>query len=349
MSTIGDFSPEAYELLREYYGEKLTSVRDQDFHEVAVLGEMETETLTLTAKYLTDPENFSEEELWEFARCQRPDGSFYGTRGTCRKGKPVSADAKDEDMERVKKEEKAAKEKRKDARKKMSGMKPSLREIAKAMDENEEERGVKKEPSDRAKKRRFNKAKKEMSAETLKDSREEVDKLAEKSKKAIEAKRRTKKKSEEAPKPMSLEDMRASTLKDMEASLLKIEKEAEKKAKGNNETTNPFRDNDVAREELENKKRRKSSKSEVDAAKSSQDKKQSEKGRKPKKTKTPAIKDEDVEAALMEMDRDGDISDKTFEKLRQGGRSMTEILEAIENYGIPSKKRGKSNGRKSGK
>lgn len=27
--------------------------------------------------------------LWEFARCQRADGSFYGTRGTCRKGKKV--------------------------------------------------------------------------------------------------------------------------------------------------------------------------------------------------------------------------------------------------------------------
>lgn len=29
--------------------------------------------------------------LWEFARCQRPDGSYYGTKGQCRKGKEVGA------------------------------------------------------------------------------------------------------------------------------------------------------------------------------------------------------------------------------------------------------------------
>ena len=28
----------------------------------------------------------SEEEIYEFARCMRPDGSFYGTRGKCKKG-----------------------------------------------------------------------------------------------------------------------------------------------------------------------------------------------------------------------------------------------------------------------
>lgn len=37
--------------------------------------------------------SFNEEaqEIWDFARCQRPDGSFYGTRGKCRKGSEVGA------------------------------------------------------------------------------------------------------------------------------------------------------------------------------------------------------------------------------------------------------------------
>lgn len=36
-------------------------------------------------------DNFSEEaqEVLDFARCQRPDGSFYGTSGQCRKGTPT--------------------------------------------------------------------------------------------------------------------------------------------------------------------------------------------------------------------------------------------------------------------
>lgn len=37
--------------------------------------------------------DFSEEALavWDFARCQRPDGTFYGTRGKCKAGKEVGA------------------------------------------------------------------------------------------------------------------------------------------------------------------------------------------------------------------------------------------------------------------
>lgn len=31
-------------------------------------------------------------EKYDFARCQRSDGSFYGTGGTCRKGSPVGDD-----------------------------------------------------------------------------------------------------------------------------------------------------------------------------------------------------------------------------------------------------------------
>jgi len=36
-----------------------------------------------------DSESFS--EAYDFARCQRPDGSFYGTSGTCRKGTDAGA------------------------------------------------------------------------------------------------------------------------------------------------------------------------------------------------------------------------------------------------------------------
>jgi hypothetical protein len=36
-----------------------------------------------------DQQAFS--EAYDFARCQRPDGSFYGTAGTCRKGSPAGA------------------------------------------------------------------------------------------------------------------------------------------------------------------------------------------------------------------------------------------------------------------
>ena len=30
--------------------------------------------------------DFAEGEVYDFARCMRADGSFYGTRGTCKKG-----------------------------------------------------------------------------------------------------------------------------------------------------------------------------------------------------------------------------------------------------------------------
>ena len=33
--------------------------------------------------------DFTELDSLEFARCQRPDGSFYGTSGVCRKGTSV--------------------------------------------------------------------------------------------------------------------------------------------------------------------------------------------------------------------------------------------------------------------
>ena len=48
--------------------------------------------------------DFSEGEVYDFARCVRPDGSFYGTGGTCRKG----SDAGDKKPEAPKKTSKGA-------------------------------------------------------------------------------------------------------------------------------------------------------------------------------------------------------------------------------------------------
>lgn len=36
----------------------------------------------------------SAQELWDFVRCQRPDGTFYGTKGKCRKGTLAGAKPK---------------------------------------------------------------------------------------------------------------------------------------------------------------------------------------------------------------------------------------------------------------
>lgn len=46
--------------------------------------------------------DFSETDAYDFMRCQRPDGSIYGTGGTCRKGTPVGDDVKAEKKEEVK-------------------------------------------------------------------------------------------------------------------------------------------------------------------------------------------------------------------------------------------------------
>ena len=52
-------------------------------------------------------EDFSESalEALDFARCQRPDGSFYGTSGQCRKGAPVDPREKKEAKAKDKKAE----------------------------------------------------------------------------------------------------------------------------------------------------------------------------------------------------------------------------------------------------
>ena len=45
-------------------------------------------------------EKFRQE--YDFARCQRPDGTFYGTSGTCRKGSPVGAKETDKSVKEKK-------------------------------------------------------------------------------------------------------------------------------------------------------------------------------------------------------------------------------------------------------
>ena len=45
-------------------------------------------------------QDFSEaaQDALDFARCQRPDGSYYGTAGQCRKGTPVDAKKLKDDL-----------------------------------------------------------------------------------------------------------------------------------------------------------------------------------------------------------------------------------------------------------
>lgn len=120
-------------------------------------------------KYSEDPEDqLAFAEAYDFARCQRPDGSFYGTSGQCRKGK--DAGAKPEEPKKLKtdfrKEVAAGAAKRKERDEKraarmtrdnelrgqiregMAALKPVKAELARrerAM--KEAERRVKKDPS----------------------------------------------------------------------------------------------------------------------------------------------------------------------------------------------------------
>ena len=49
------------------------------------------------------------QEVFDYARCQRPNGTFYGTSGTCRKGTPAGAKEKPEKKPRAKKKKVAEK------------------------------------------------------------------------------------------------------------------------------------------------------------------------------------------------------------------------------------------------
>jgi hypothetical protein len=53
------------------------------------LGQFSDEAISAVKQLLADSIEFSELETMDFTRCQRPDGSFYGTGGQCRKGGEV--------------------------------------------------------------------------------------------------------------------------------------------------------------------------------------------------------------------------------------------------------------------
>lgn len=57
------------------------------------LGHFNEESIALFKEYFEGNVNFAEstEEFLDFGRCQRSDGSFYGTSGQCRKGKETGA------------------------------------------------------------------------------------------------------------------------------------------------------------------------------------------------------------------------------------------------------------------
>lgn len=54
-------------------------------------GGFDNETLEGFYRSYGERLDFSEDGNYDFARCQRPDGSVYGTKGQCRKGKEVGA------------------------------------------------------------------------------------------------------------------------------------------------------------------------------------------------------------------------------------------------------------------
>lgn len=56
------------------------------------LGHIDPKALDLFQSNFSESHEFSENtENYDFARCQRPDGSFYGTSGQCRRGKDAGA------------------------------------------------------------------------------------------------------------------------------------------------------------------------------------------------------------------------------------------------------------------
>lgn len=75
--------------------------KKDDDHRIAVQQEVSyseqlssvSERINLLAEMVSNFSEFSEEEF-DFARCQRPDGSFYGTRGKCKKGTEAGAASK---------------------------------------------------------------------------------------------------------------------------------------------------------------------------------------------------------------------------------------------------------------
>ena len=82
------------------------------------LGQFSDEAINAAKQLLSDSIEFSELETMDFARCQRADGSFYGTGGQCRKGKesgakevePKKVKAKSVEEEKTEKKPKSVKE-----------------------------------------------------------------------------------------------------------------------------------------------------------------------------------------------------------------------------------------------
>lgn len=66
--------------------------------------------------------NESAQEVWDFVRCQRSDGSYYGTSGKCRKGSEVSA----KEASAAPPEPKGYKPKEREERKGLRGLKDRL-------------------------------------------------------------------------------------------------------------------------------------------------------------------------------------------------------------------------------
>jgi len=146
-------------------------------------------------------ESFSEsaQDALDFARCQRPDGSFYGTSGQCRKGSPAEA-------------------KEKELTAKQSAMTKAEKTATAAM------QASRADPGNQAKKDAFRLA--NMDARNAKDARDIASKNLDKAKKA-EAKGATAPKAESkaAPKAKAKEDS-APDNRATQANVRKMDKEA---------------------------------------------------------------------------------------------------------------------------
>lgn len=75
------------------------------------LGTFEDRAVALFREHFVETTDFSEstEDFVDFATCQRPDGSVYGTSGQCRKGSPTSAKSPAEKKPKVTKSAKSTK------------------------------------------------------------------------------------------------------------------------------------------------------------------------------------------------------------------------------------------------
>ena len=59
------------------------------------MGHFSEDALTKFNAMCADGVDFSEKEVYDFTRCVRADGTFYGTAGRCRKGSQTASKAKE--------------------------------------------------------------------------------------------------------------------------------------------------------------------------------------------------------------------------------------------------------------